>query len=283
MNKTIRLASVFTGSLTVAFLIFMGILIAYGQWQEPGAAPPNGDTPAPLNAGNFTQVKLGNLILNSNGAFTSGLLVNRDVDIYGGNLKFFDNPLSGINAGIIQPGGGPGVVGDVLTRTPTGMAWASSPAGNCSLIGTTQSGLSPGLGTNYKLVSVPSQCINSVCTLILISRNVAGSLPAGYREYQSIEYIQFPTSVLPPGGGSSGEKWLGVSASPNFLGSGHGANGDGYSDSLGNVGESEIGSPPPISAGIGLTDDWSTLENSPTQWVLVDNLPTRLAELYLCN
>ncbi len=76
MFKSIKLVSLFTASLTGAFLIFMGVMVVRGAWTEPGNTPPNGNIAAPINVGAMVQAKLGGLILNnSSGPAAVGLSV----------------------------------------------------------------------------------------------------------------------------------------------------------------------------------------------------------------
>ncbi len=75
----------------VALLLILGISVVSvtaqtSPWSEPpaGTVAPANNTPAPINVSDATQSKGGNLILNADGLFASGLLVPRG-DVTVGN------------------------------------------------------------------------------------------------------------------------------------------------------------------------------------------------------
>jgi len=55
--------------LAIAFVLSMGMSLVYAMWSSPTQAPTGGNTPTPINVGNTTQLKSGNLVL------MNGLLV----------------------------------------------------------------------------------------------------------------------------------------------------------------------------------------------------------------
>ncbi len=71
---------IFTVSLTAAFILFLGALVAYGGWTDPTQTPPGGNVAAPLNVGSIGQAKAGGLHLNI-GHATLGLRVEEDAEI----------------------------------------------------------------------------------------------------------------------------------------------------------------------------------------------------------
>lgn len=77
-------------SLKIVILSFGVLVICFATafyvvaWQEPAQAPPDGNVPAPLNAGATGQSKAGGLILNTSGA-PNGLIVDK------GNLCLGDD------------------------------------------------------------------------------------------------------------------------------------------------------------------------------------------------
>ncbi|MEK7095441.1 MAG: hypothetical protein AAB917_02165 [Patescibacteria group bacterium] len=78
----------------VAVVLGLGIVLGVGslqaQWTAPSATPPDGNVPAPLNTGNSSQSKLGQLIVNTNttsngpGPFAVGLSVFGKTILNGG-------------------------------------------------------------------------------------------------------------------------------------------------------------------------------------------------------
>jgi len=61
-------------------VIVLGLVLAVGlsyafAWTAPTASPPGGNVSAPVNVGDNTQYKLGNLVLNDAGGFVNGLIV----------------------------------------------------------------------------------------------------------------------------------------------------------------------------------------------------------------
>lgn len=95
MSKNIRLAAIFTASLTVAFLVFMGILVAYGDWFEPSQPPPFGNVAAPINIGNNAQSKTGPLLINTgitNSLNNVGLMVGGKTKVGVPTTQSFNEP-----------------------------------------------------------------------------------------------------------------------------------------------------------------------------------------------
>jgi len=59
MKKFLRETGIFTTALTLAFIIFLGVTVAQGEWTEPSASPPQGNLPPPVNVGEEAQTKSG--------------------------------------------------------------------------------------------------------------------------------------------------------------------------------------------------------------------------------
>ena len=66
-------------TILLALILSIGISYAYAAWAPPGAAqnpPPSGNIDAPVNVGDNTQYKAGNLVLNNSATpFVNGLIV----------------------------------------------------------------------------------------------------------------------------------------------------------------------------------------------------------------
>lgn len=79
MPKTFspKLIALTFGVLVLCFLAVFYVV----AWTEPTVAPPDENVPAPLNAGNIGQSKVGGLLLNTGGA-VNGLIIDN------GNLCF---------------------------------------------------------------------------------------------------------------------------------------------------------------------------------------------------
>lgn len=85
MNKIKKLAQeigVLSLSITIVFVLVMGISIAKG-WTEPAVSAPNGNVAAPINVGSIGQTKDGNMIVNNLGSYVTGLTVNRNLEVLG--------------------------------------------------------------------------------------------------------------------------------------------------------------------------------------------------------
>ncbi len=120
MSKTKPIALILG---VLAMSIFVGYLVL--AWTEPTQAPPGGNVPAPLNTSINAQSKEGALVIGTNGAVTTGLIVqNGNVGIGttepGAKLEV---------AGQVKiTGGSPGAK-KVLTSDVSGLASWQTPAG----------------------------------------------------------------------------------------------------------------------------------------------------------
>lgn len=104
--------------LNFAKVSTLAVLLAFGitqvsSWTAPTAVPPNGNVYAPINVGNATQTKAGNLTVGS-------LTSNGDIDATGDNLINVATPIApadGVNKAYVDAqaavgGGGNGGGGD---------------------------------------------------------------------------------------------------------------------------------------------------------------------------
>lgn len=63
-------------TLTLALVLSIGVSYAYATWAPPTATPPLGNIDVPVNVGDNTQYKAGNLVLNNSATpFANGLIV----------------------------------------------------------------------------------------------------------------------------------------------------------------------------------------------------------------
>ena len=61
IKKFLSEVGLLTFSLTLAFIVFVGVTIVQGVWTAPTDQPPAGNTPEPLNVSNNNQIKSGSL------------------------------------------------------------------------------------------------------------------------------------------------------------------------------------------------------------------------------
>ncbi len=276
MFKSIKIASFFTVSLTGAFLIFMGVIVARGAWTEPGGNPPTGNIAAPINVGNDVQTKSAGLILDAGSVPTpSGLGI-----FNGGSLD-----LSGIIK--IVDGGGhfisEGSAGQVLARTASGMAWqdqtALPPA--CTIIGETTAGQKLA-----KEVDVPADCIDHVCSLVLATTHLNTS---NIVDLHATTYVQWKATSFPnPAYNSLTDRWTkpgygkdGVASDCADTSAGNGINGSTNgcnlilkdSDNLKLMDDY-------VKSGNAFSDPETDPQN---QWTLYDNEANNGLELLVCG
>jgi hypothetical protein len=82
----------------VAIGLVFGLTIQFvTAWTEPTVAPPGGNVGAPVNTGDTGQIKGGSMILNSLGAYLTGLTVN-------GNLSILNGKVSSLSTAAADPG-----------------------------------------------------------------------------------------------------------------------------------------------------------------------------------
>ena len=65
--------SILKGLILGAVLMVSATVLA--SWSEPSQAPTGGNAEAPINVGNASQVKGGNLVVNGNNQSANGLIV----------------------------------------------------------------------------------------------------------------------------------------------------------------------------------------------------------------
>ncbi len=67
----------------IALVLTLGATYAYAAWTGPTSAPPNGNTPAPVNVGTTNQIKNGGLGVNSLAVYGDSVVTgNSSVDGY---------------------------------------------------------------------------------------------------------------------------------------------------------------------------------------------------------
>ena len=107
--------------LNFAKISTLAVLLAFGitqvsSWTAPTAVPPDGNVSAPINVGNATQTKAGNLTVGS-------LTSNGDIDVTGDNLMNVATPIApadGVNKAYVDAqstingGGGGGGYADLV-------------------------------------------------------------------------------------------------------------------------------------------------------------------------
>lgn len=69
-----RIKPILLSVLSVIIATLVVVIIVFA-WEEPTQIPPGGNVDAPLNVGPIGQAKKGNLMLNTDGALSNGLLV----------------------------------------------------------------------------------------------------------------------------------------------------------------------------------------------------------------
>ncbi len=155
MRKEIsyKIVSLVFSILVVCFALSFYIL----AWTEPGAAPPGGNVPAPLNVSIDDQVKQGNLIVNALGVSATGnalLVPNGNVGI---GTTSPETPAPNAQAGNLD-------VNDVYLRSTS--SWLSAGGGGVPS--------APVIGYNY-LTSASNTASGTYQDCITVSVN----LPAG--------------------------------------------------------------------------------------------------------
>ncbi len=279
MRTSFRITSLFTAALTVAFLVFMGVTVVSGAWNEPAGNPPDGNVAAPINVGNLGQFKAGGIIVNKNGSNE-----NTGLGIWGGGSL----DLSGIIR-IINPDGslapnGEGQFGDVLARTQTGMAWqAGSDLPSCIILDQT-----PTNDTAVHQIDVPDQCLNEPCTLVLARTTGDGN---GVDDIRGTTYYQakdtdFDTFGPPFFTPIDLQDWwvrpgIGADGVPSDCGGGAGRGRNGSTKGCDRL--LQFGSDTnPILA---LWDDWTGTggESNRLKWTLRDNHNSDGLSLILCD
>ena len=82
VKKIIQEIGVISLSITIVFILVMGISMVKG-WTEPTASAPGGNLGAPINTGSIGQIKDGTMIVNNLGAYVTGLTVNKNLEVNG--------------------------------------------------------------------------------------------------------------------------------------------------------------------------------------------------------
>jgi hypothetical protein len=264
--KSLKITSLFTISLTAAFIIFMGVMVASGAWTEPTNAPPLGNVSAPINVGNDGQAKIGGLVVNTGGAINGlGVLGGGSLDL-SGIIRIVDEN------GNLAPGG-EGKDNQVLTRTDAGMAWQTTPyLPECELKAMT------GVSSQQTKIDfdVPDQCLDKTCNLILAVRNNSQQVV----ELKATSYFQFTKKAIGSESDNILNWWIKAAASADGVTEGclRGKNGTGQGcDRILKHGE---------NGAIRLVDDatgFGTDDNDPKKWTLIDENGELGAELLLCD
>lgn len=78
-----RLFLILIGIIVLSLASGLGLRFALAAWQEPSAAPPDGNVPAPINVGSGAQIKTGDLTIGGNFVVNGGQVVGAPA---GGNL-----------------------------------------------------------------------------------------------------------------------------------------------------------------------------------------------------
>lgn len=175
--------------LLLALVLSIGISYTYAAWSPPTATPTGGNTDAPVNVGNATQVKAGALTVN-------GLLTAVANVVVGGTIK----------------------VGNIA---PSGTACTSSIAGSIKYDGTDLMGCVDAGGVfNWKSLTATGGG-GASCPTGTWSRNVPGTytITMGTDIPSCVTVIK--TVELWGGGGG------GAAGSPNNYGAGSGGGGGG--------------------------------------------------------
>ena len=165
--------------VALAIVFSFGLSYVYA-WTAPNVAPPGGNVSAPINTGNTTQYKAGNLVLNDSATpFTNGLIVRY------GNVGI-GTPTPGTKldvAGTIKATGlqftaGAGA-GKVLTSDASGNAtWVTAAVGNQGATPGTYGGECRNRCTNANGICWSTGWVTDVISPAATC-GVAG-LPAGY-------------------------------------------------------------------------------------------------------
>lgn len=127
-----------------------------GTWNPPTQTPPNGNVPAPINAGLNSQSKLGQLFINTDltAPYATGLSVFGK-SIFNGQVQI----LSG------TPGANKVLISDAQGNATWGTPSATPPTGSCRSLDSTVSLVPP--GENWHDMPVPSECINGMCSVVM--------------------------------------------------------------------------------------------------------------------
>ena len=288
-----------SGAVTGVAVFLVGGLGVYGAWFEPTQAPPDGNLPAPITTGISPQVKSGALIVNYTGLDVGlnppvGISVPHGRALFGYVQPTTGNPLPGqlndrveINGnlvinGALKPNGIAGEVGDILSKTATGMEWVAGGEG-CYFLETTATNVPPALPAfgSTRQVQVPETCINSSCTIFMFGFNNQGQYPSGEDIFWTTDYTQIEyTDPLPANlSGSIGNyqhRWAKTGGFDGGANCSHGTNG------VYGVGDNCNGILANSDGNLTLRDDQGA-EVNPNRWALDDTNPDRRVDLFVCN
>ena len=199
--------------LNFAKISTLAVLLAFGitqvsSWTAPAAVAPNGYVSAPINVGNATQTKAGNLTVGS-------LTSNGDIDVTGDNLLNVATPIApadGVNKAYVDAqgavGGGGGGYEELAWGYTDKHFFLSSLQYNGDLGGTV--GADAKCNTDTKAISGKNY------------RAVFGSfkdIGVGYYSDDFGSWVNSKLKISPPAGGDTNSRYLIINKNPTGMGS----------------------------------------------------------------
>lgn len=166
LSHSAKQLAILVGAFLIAFLMFLAVGVVKGQWQEPGAAPPDGDTPAPLNVGGQPQQKLSSTDPIITGPYGPPGTPGQ----WNGSAGFNDVLITSTNQWVSSIGGGvcTPIQLNIPQQNPPGQPVIPAHTSIFTPVSFYNNAATGGSGIPWYIsqVPVPATCINSFCTIV---------------------------------------------------------------------------------------------------------------------